>query len=138
MHTITTGEERVFEIEPITYRRKNIAHGVILGKRKYHWMLKKKYSPLFAVCEECFITEKQPKKKDFLVYIPEENIEIGKVVYIHKKEYEKPLVRTYLKILAKEINFVRTRVIREVIENDLREETQEPLNIDFHEDEVVF
>lgn len=139
MNIINAGEERLLEIESITYRRKKIAAGVIIGKRKYHWMLKKKYSPVFALCENCFIAEKQPKKRDFLIYISEKNIEVGQVIYIHKKEYEQPLVRTYLKILSKGITHIKARVIQEVIEVDQRENTQEPLNVEFHEDqEVVF
>lgn len=89
------------EITPIIYRRKQIDAGVILGSRKFKWMLRRKYSPLsvYDFGGKCYISALSPHKRDFQVYIPASNLAVGMRVQVHDKPYKKPEVKRVLRIV---------------------------------------
>lgn len=78
------------EISPIVYRRKEIDHGVILGSRKFKWMLKRKYSPLWAkdLSDKTYIATLSPHKRNFHIYIPASSLRVGMRVQIHDHPYK--------------------------------------------------
>ena len=52
----------------IKYKNKVIDTGLVIGNRKYHWLLKRKYEPCWAKNGR-FISVLSPHKKFFDVYI---------------------------------------------------------------------
>lgn len=90
-----------FEISPIIYRRKQIDTGIILGKRRYRWMLRRKYSPLYAkdLGDKTYISALTPHKRDFQVYIPASCLTVGQKILIHRHEYKQDAIKQTLRIV---------------------------------------
>ena len=101
------------EICPIIYGKKTIDRGIVIGKRPYHWTLKKKYSPCWAKIGTAFVSHLSPHKENFTVYVSTFDLEEGKQITIFNKEYQQPAVRKTLKILKKHANAIECKVIKE-------------------------
>lgn len=71
----------VKNLQDITYRGKSIAWGLILGSRRYGWMLKRTVNPLWAKNETTgdFISIPQYKSNETKVYIPYAKLRAGDV-----------------------------------------------------------
>jgi len=90
-----------FEISPIIYRRKQVDMGIVLGSRKYKWMLRRKYSPLNAkdLDGKCYISALSPHRRDFKIYIPVSNLKEGMRVFIHDHPYKQNTVKKTLRVV---------------------------------------
>jgi len=107
--------ERVFSIEPIFYRNKQIDSGIVLSRRKYKWTLRRKYSPCYAKIEREYVSELSPQRRNFAVYIPKTSLSIGSKLKIIRKEYKTPGEELYGVTLEVGINFVRIGVVKHVV-----------------------
>lgn len=71
----------VKNLQDITYRGRSISWGLILGTRRYGWMLKRTVNPLWAKNETTgdFISVPQFKSNETKVYIPYNKLKAGDV-----------------------------------------------------------
>jgi len=94
-------EAKTYVLDKITYKRKEIDKGIILGERPFRWTLKKKYSPCFAkdVVDGEYCSELSPHKQNFKVYIPVNYLKTGKDILIYKKDYKRELISFVIHIV---------------------------------------
>lgn len=60
----------ISEISEIKFKNQVIDTGLVLGNRKYRWLLKRNYEPCWAKKGKKFVSVCSPHKKYFDVYIP--------------------------------------------------------------------
>ena len=105
--------QETFEIEKITFKRKETDRGIILGRRPWKWTLGRKYSPCHAkdLTQKCNISTLSPHKSNFFVYIPAAALEIGQVIRIVNKEYQKELIEKTVKIITVTPQYIETESV---------------------------
>lgn len=88
------------QLQPIKYGHKIVDTGFIIGYRKYMWLAKKKYYPLWARAGNDFISTVLYKKTaDNIFYIPKSNLKAGMIfILFDKKQCEKPVRYKVLEI----------------------------------------
>jgi len=100
-------EAKKFMLDTITYNRKEIDKGIILGERPYRWTLKKKYSPCFAkYVDGEFCSELSPQKRNFKVYIPKSLLQPGRDIFIYKQDHDQELITFVIHIVGVDGNIV--------------------------------
>lgn len=80
----------ISEISDIKYKNEVIDKGLIIGNRKYRWLLKRQYEPCWAKRYRKYVSVLSPHKKYFDVYIPFSELKKGAVytvVNINRYEY---------------------------------------------------
>ena len=93
-------------LQPIKYGRKTVDTGFIIGYRKYMWLAKKKYYPLWARAGSEFInTVLYKKTADNIFYIPKCNLKPGLVFTVFdKKQCDVPVRYKVLEINGNTFN----------------------------------
>lgn len=122
-------ETRLLAFDRITYRRKKIDEGVILGKRPWQWTLGNKYSPCNArrTSDNFKVSEISPQKQNFSVYISKHALEIGETYLIVNQDYLKDRVETTVKLEAIEANCCRVSILDEKIISAKKEMIWKPI-----------
>ena len=113
-----------YNIQEIIYNNKTIDSGIVLGKRKYKWALKKQYEPLWVRSGNYFVSKLSPHKTNFDIYIPVSELKESKIYTIQDKMKR-------IKIKVSEIN--KHQVTYETI-NEPEKTQHEP----FSEESIPF
>ncbi len=94
-------QPRTYLLDTITYNRKEIDKGIILGERPFRWTLKRKYSPCFAkyLDSGAYCSALSPHKRDFKIYIPKSLLRTGRDIFIYKKDYERDLMTFVIRVV---------------------------------------
>lgn len=79
--------------DKIQYKNKTIDTGLIIGSRKYRWTLKQRYEPCWAK-NGTYISQLSPHKKDFVVYIPFNELKknVNKEILIGDKDVKRTIL----------------------------------------------
>lgn len=100
-------QAQTFILDPITYNRKEIDRGLILGERPYRWTLKRKYSPCYAkIVDGEYCSELSPHKRNFKVYIPVDLLQEGSLIHIFKRDYQCEAIDLTVKVVKITDNLV--------------------------------
>lgn len=78
--------EKNVQIVPITYRRKEIGRGIILGQREHKYDLRKFRSPLWAKTKDGFVSQVKGTKKNVEVWIDKSDLKIGTVLTVQDRD----------------------------------------------------
>lgn len=100
-------EAQTFIMDKITYNRKEIDKGLILGERPFRWTLKRKYSPCWAKeIDGEYVSELSPHKRNFKIYIPIDCLKEGSLIHIFKRDYKQESIDVKIKIVKVDGNTI--------------------------------
>jgi hypothetical protein len=103
-------DDTVVPIESITYRRKEVNRGIVIGYRKFMWECKRHKYPIYAKDKHGYINELLYKRREKIFYIPVTNLHWGQIITVYNRQdlyCRKPIEYVIL-----EVNHVTVRLIK--------------------------
>ena len=107
-------------LEELTYNKKAIAIGYILGTRKYKWSTARGYQELFAKMDGNFISKRTPHQTNLTIYIPDTYLMPNNDIRIVEREKEGDPIHTYMMHILERFENGFTYTVDRYIERERR------------------